>query len=57
LQSICNDLDSDCALINHVADLFDVNNDCVFDLVDVMSLLTYIYLGGAHPTYGCIESN
>jgi hypothetical protein len=35
---------------------FDVNNDCVFDIVDVISLLTYIYLGGAPPTYGCIES-
>ncbi len=36
---------------------FDVNNDCVFDIVDVISLLTYIYLGGASPTYGCIESS
>jgi hypothetical protein len=34
----------------------DVNGDCIFDLVDVMHLLTYIYLGGPDPTYGCMGS-
>ncbi len=34
----------------------DVNADCIFDLKDVIYLLTYIYADGDPPGYGCVES-
>ena len=39
------------------ANQLDVNNDCIFDLIDILYLVAYIYLGGPDPTYGCIDSN
>jgi hypothetical protein len=37
------------------ANLFDVNSDCEFNMIDVQLMLNYMYAGGAPPRYGCAE--
>jgi hypothetical protein len=31
----------------------DVNADCEFNIIDVQFLISYMYLGGPDPSYGC----
>jgi hypothetical protein len=35
---------------------FDVNADCIFDLLDAVYLFMYIYADGEPPRYGCAEN-